>query len=543
MINKIISEIENQKINLTQWIASFVGILFIRFILESLSSPTSSGIIPSDPYTLIHYSLFFLSVTLITCLIVGYFTDNYKNSSKIVLFGLPLIWLAPIVDIVLSRGNGYKMLYVFDTGKNLVFDFFTFFGPNPTYGVTYGMRLGIALSIMGIGYYIYLKNKNFLKTILAVVVLYSVIFFIGSAPGVFYTISHINNPTSTSVDVVRYFEKIITNSTITHNTLREGIYSVSYSRFIELGFNKLLSQILLIFSIIFAGILFWKIDKNKFLAVIKNCRIERVNFYTASLLSGMGFAYINLLGSKFIWADLFGMSCLILAWIALWMHAVHANDIVDIDIDKISNQQRPLVQKTVEAGDMRDTGNVWLSIGLLGAWCAGFYPFFMALVYIAASYIYSSYPLRLRRIPLVPSFLIATACLATVLSGFFFVSTNKQIDTFPIFLSFGILIMVTLAINFKDIKDIEGDKANGILTIPTLFGERGVKIVGIFLSLSILLIPFFLSFYILYIIMIPASIFGYKIATKKPYREKPVFVLRFVVLFSVAVAYLLIYFF
>ena len=98
--------------------------------------------------------------------------------------------------------------------------------------------------------------------------------------------------------------------------------------------------------------------------------------------------------------------------------------------------------------------------------------------------------------------------------------------------------MVTLAINVKDMKDVEGDKADGILTLPTLFGEMGAKIVGLCFALSFLLVPIFLSFYILYIVALPSAIVGYKLVTKKPYKENPIFILRFVFLFSIALFYL-----
>jgi 4-hydroxybenzoate polyprenyltransferase len=103
--------------------------------------------------------------------------------------------------------------------------------------------------------------------------------------------------------------------------------------------------------------------------------------------------------------------------------------------------------------------------------------------------------------------------------------------------------MVTLAINFKDIKDIEGDKENGIMTIPTLFPKSGIRIVAALFSLSILLVPFFLTFYLLYLIAIPSSIIGYRIITKKPYVEKHIFTLRFFFLAGIAVSYLLIFWF
>ncbi len=541
MISKILKQIEGIPVTITAWGVSFICIVFVRLFFESLSSPTSSGVIASDPYTIIHYGLFFLCVTLGSSLVVGFYTTKYKEAIKIILFGLPLLWLAPLVDIVLSHGRGYKMLYVFDTGKSLLFDLVTFLGPNLDYGATYGMRIGIGLALIGLGYYIWLRSESLLRAVAGGFSLYILVFIIGSLPGVLYTISHISNPESTAPTVVNFLETNILHSTIVYNTLREGIYSVSQTRFLELVFNKFLSQILFILSCLFGLILFYKIDYKKLWSILQNARPERLGFYTVSLFCGMGFAYINDLGNRFVWIDLFGVACLIISWAGLWMYAVHTNDIVDVDIDKISNTERPLIKKEVSKNDMWETGNVWLVVGLLGSWCAGFYPFFMSLVYLALSFIYSAPPLRLRRFPVIPSFLISVACLSTILAGFFFISVNKNVQAFPIFLAVGIIIMVTLAINFKDIKDIDGDKANGIVTLPILFGDNGIKVVGACFALSILLVPFFLSFYLLYIISIPAAIVGYRLITKRPYREKPIFLLRFIFLAGIALFYLAVY--
>jgi len=542
MIEKFIADIKSQTITINQWVLGFLGIIFVRFFFESFSSKPSDGIISSDPYTLVHYLMFFLCVTLGSLIIIGYFTKDYKNAPKILLFGLPVLWIAPILDLFISSGFGYKMTYVFDSGKQLFLNLFTFFGPVLNSGATYGMRFGIAIIIIGFGLYVWYSTRSKLRGFIGALCMYLLIFSIGSLPGILYTVSHPENGATTKTEVMEYFKENILLSTISHNTLREGVNSVSDIRFVELGFNKLITQILFILSVIFGAIFFYKVSSLKFLAIIKNARPERVNFYTASLFSGICFAYINQVNGSFVWIDIFGIISLFVSWVGLWMYAVHTNDIVDVEIDKISNKERPLVKGVLSADDMYQTGNIWLAVALLGSWSAGYYPFFMSLIYISASYIYSVPPLRLRRFPIISSFLIGIACLATILAGYFFISIYKNIEAFPIFLAFGIVVMVTLAINFKDIKDIEGDRKNGIMTIPTLFEKRGIQIVAVLFGLSILLVPFFLSFYFLYIIAIPSAIIGYRLILKKPYKEKPIFVLRFVFLFGIALFYALTYF-
>lgn len=536
-MNKLIDTILGEHITISGWMKGFMGILFVRYLIESLSSPTRNLQIPSNPETVIHYTLYWLSLTLGLILIIGLFNKNYLQSAKLALFGLPMIWVAPFVDIIISHGKGFYQSYILDTGKNLLYDYFTFYGPNLNWGFTYGVRIEIAIVLIFIAYYLRSIKVSVPKIFLCLLMFYTFGFILGSWPAIIYTILHINHSPIELKEIYRYFFDIATNSTLSHNTLYEGINSVPLSRFFELSFDKLACQILFIISFVLSIALFWKLDKNKLLIVTKNIRWERVGSYLSLLLSGAGFAYLNNLGKPFAIVDLLGITCLLISWLSLWMYAVHCNDIIDIDIDKISNKERPLARGDISVTDMRETGYIWLALSLVGSYCAGFYPFYMSLVYTFASYIYSNPPLRLRRFPFVPSFLIGICSLATILAGYFFISVNKQILSFPIQISIGIILMAALAINVKDMKDIEGDKKNGVTTVPVLFGKWGPQVTGGCFALSFLLVPYFLSVYILYAIAIPAALIGYGLVLKKPFKEEPVFILRFIFLLLVAIIY------
>lgn len=536
MIHRIIEKIENQPVTISQWMIGFTGILFVRFILESLSSPTPSGIPPIDAYTLVHYGLFFLTVFLgLTC-IVGFSTKNFTNSAKFILFILPLTWLAPIIDIILSKGKGFVMSYILDTPRGIVTDFFKFPSLQHVNGITYGMHTDYILLLAIIGFYVWSKRKNFKYTILSLILSYVLLFLIGILPSLLYVFSHLHNSSDpTPLSVIYYMKDLIINSNIFHNTLHESALSVSPYRFLQLGFDKLMSQIFFIISFIFGTLWFWKSYPEKFKAVVKNSRPERIAIYLSFILIGMSVAYFGGYGKLYSWVDILSFICLMFSWLGIWLYAVQINDIADIEIDKISNSTRPLVQKTLTLKEMEEMSYLSLALALIGSWSAGFYPFFMSLVGIAVSYIYSSPPLRLKRVPILSSFLISIVCLAATLAGFFFISIDKKIQAFPILLAVGIVIMFTLEINFRDMKDIEGDRALGINTLPVIFGKNGPKVVGLCLALGFLLLPIFLSFYALYIVAIPSTLIGYKLITRKFYEEKYITILHFAFLAGIAV--------
>lgn len=533
MIKEIIKKIEKQDMSIGGWILGFIGIVFIRFLLENLSSPSKSGAIVSDSETLIHYGLFYLVVLLGLSVIFYYFDNKNKNSIKLLLFGLMITWIPPVIDIITSGGKGLYMAYIFDSHKTLLYDFFTYFGPKN--GITVGIRTEIFIILMTLSFYIWNKYKNVTKTILTFVTSYIFLFAILALPGTIFTVLEPFSTQSTS----QFIEESISNSNISLNTLHPTLSYNTHLRFLEIGFDKFISQILFVLSFIIVFFFFWKTEREKLKVVLKNSRPERVLFYIFLLLIGIGYASMLGLVERITLFDFVGLFVLFISIFMAWMFAVHTNDNVDIDIDKISNKNRPLIENTLSETQMREISFIFLAGSLLGAFIVGYYQIFMMIVFTSAYYIYSTPPLRLKRIPLVSSMLISIACLSTMLSGFFFLSTNKTFSVFPPLVALGIILVFTLGTNVRDIKDIEGDKRAGIKTLPILFEDNGKKITGFLFGIGFLLLPIVFSFYTLYLLSIPASIVGYRLVVAKNYDERKIFKLYFVFFILTAI---LVYF-
>lgn len=522
-MKKIINFIESQEITIKEWIVGFIGIVFIRFLLESLSSPAPSGMMPTDPYTLVHYGLFFLSVALVLVFSIGFSTKDYKNASRFTLFLFPITWSAPTIDLLLNKGTRV-MSYIYVSPGEILKTFVSFPFFNSVSGITLGMHIQIIFIYLIVGSYVWHKTNSIKKVITTIFISYLFMFCLGSIPSLLYALG--GNPGDKTY-IPYYIEQTILRSNILHNTLHEGPFSVSRFRFLQLGFDKLMSQILFIISIFLSIFIFIKIDKKKFTAVIKNSRPLRILYYLLPLFVAMFFGLYLQKEILNFWVDYMSLLCLLLGWYGMWMYSIHINDIYDLKIDKISNTKRPLQTDELNEKEMFDISYIHLFIALIGSWCAGFYMFFFVLVGIAAAYIYSTPPLRLRRVPLLSSFIIASVMLAATLSGFFFVSREKTIETFPIMFSLGILIFYTLQINFKDIKDIKGDRENGVYTMATIGDKYKTPLAAILFGLSFLIIPIFFGKTYLYYISVPAAIAGFKIASDKNYNEHFVFLLQF----------------
>lgn len=510
------------------WISGFAGVVFTRLFLEQFSNQSPLGIIESDPKTFTHVFLFFLAITVSISLIVSLFTKQKGNKViTLALCGLSIIWLAPILDLLISGGGISSMAYMFETHSAILFNFFTFFGPIKTPGITQGLHIELFLSLCAIGWYVWNKRKNILFGIGAALVSYIFIFTALSLPGIIFTISHPFATEKGSPAVVSFMNETILNSTIHGNALHNTLAYKSTSRLLDIGFDTIISQLFFLISFITILSWSWYTHKDTFKKILRNARIERVLSYMSLLALGALYARA-MTPVVFIWADWMGLTVLTLSWFSAWMYAVHTNDLYDIDIDTISNPNRPLPKKELSLQTMRDIGFGWLLLSLVGAYIVGYYPFFMSIVFTSAYYVYSAPPLRLKRVPMLSSFLISLACLATILAGFFFLSPDKMLATFPTLLVIGIIVVFTLSSNFRDLKDIEGDRKAGIQTIPVIFGAYGRQVVGALLALGFLFVPIFLSFYTLYLFAIPAAIIGYKLCVRQPYKEKYLFVLYFV---------------
>lgn len=534
MFNRLVDKIlgEDTKNNtLIGWIAGFAVIVLIRSFLEIFSVTSSSPEATSSPQIAdnaqrLHYFLFFLTTALLISLTVTIFTkQRSQRVINLALYGLPLIFLAPIIDLIINAGESVRMDYLSDTHTRLLLDYLTFFGSDN--GATTGMRIEIFVILCIVSWYVWMKRKNIVATVGVAVISYSIIFLMGSMPGVLYTVSHVPQIGVAETHAISFIETSISESNIPANMAYGALRSGFSFQIFSMRTGVLLSQLFFILSFIVGLVWFWYTSREITKIVLRNSRPERVLFYVSLIVLGALYAQTKFAVSV-TWVDWLGLTALILSWLSACMYAIHTNDIADIDIDIISNPGRPLPGKIISTETMRDIGIMWLILSLVGSYIVGYWIFLMNIIFTSSYYLYSAPPLRLKQIPIFSSFLISIACLATVLAGFFFVSPNKMLPAFSVLYALGVVTIFTLGVNIRDIKDIAGDRALGIQTLPVVFCTYGKQIVGGLLALSFLLVPMFLSFYPLYFIAVPAAILGYLACIKNPYKEHYIFILFFI---------------
>ncbi|MFA5840917.1 MAG: UbiA family prenyltransferase [Candidatus Paceibacterota bacterium] len=503
-------------ITFESWILSFAGIVLVRIFFEQFSSFLLGRFPIIEMPTIIHYSVFYLASIVTLMIVLMYFAKTtLKEVSVIALFGLLALWIAPLVDLATGGVGGHIMSYLFASGKELFFQYITYFSSGDiNSGVTLGIKIeGMFLAIFGY-MYVYTITKNIIKSIGAVIAFYSFMFLLGSLPSLIALFLPQENGVLNSI-----VSSIISSQVIINNV--HPSFSATNLGLIDLAFNKIMLGSNIIIAMFATFSLFFIHTQKKLIAIIKNSRPERIFFFFLLGIFGM---YLASTTWSTNWIDIQSYLLTIVAFICAGMFSICQNDIQDEKIDSVSNTTRPLITKDLSKNDMEIASKIFLGFAFLSAYAVGYYTLFFVSFFIFIYYIYSNPPLRLKRFVILNSFLISLACLVVIMAGFFLITPNKTITNFPFSLVLIVIILFSTISNFKDIKDIEGDRADGIKTLPVILGlEKSKKLIAGTNSLLFLIIPWYLHSSFLIVPSIITSLLLWYFITDVNYKEWKVF--------------------
>lgn len=153
------------------------------------------------------------------------------------------------------------------------------------------------------------------------------------------------------------------------------------------------------------------------------------------------------------------------------------NDLRDIEIDKIAHPARALPSEKLSAAFAFRLG---IGLGLIGLILPLFVNFVSELVVVAAVALLLAYNYRLKRLPLAGNLIIALLTGGTLVLGGVATSVEPTFDLpgplIPALYAFLLHLMREI---IKDILDMEGDRKNGLRTLPIVWGVR-VSLVAVF---------------------------------------------------------------
>jgi homogentisate phytyltransferase / homogentisate geranylgeranyltransferase len=226
----------------------------------------------------------------------------------------------------------------------------------------------------------------------------------------------------------------------------------------------------------------------------------------------------------------------VICGLILWQIAVSINQITDISEDSISKRDNPVVSAAISRNDMMYVALGYCGLALLFAALIGYIAILLTAASLCLSILYSAPPIRLKRYPFVASSTIAVFALIVFSLGFYSGTPTVQ---FPTSVALVILVCYNLAINTKDLKDYEGDKNSGVLTLPVLLGQRRGRItIGALDFIAYVAVPFILQVPLL---IVPALVFGgltFYLIRREKTPEKLFFLLLLMFLATVMVALL-----
>ena len=480
MLQKILSKIENYPLTLTGWLTGFTAIIALRMLGENLlggfEDRASAFFIGS---TLAAWLFFAFSFLIILIFLSFWLEEGPKKVANVLLWGFFLTIFPPIIDKVWCGRNFCWSFYAFDSLKGLGVRFLTFFGDNPTLGITYGVRVEVALAVVFLIIYAYIKQKKVIKSLLTGILSYIILFILGSFPSWLTFLYFLPQKSPFSVENFDIAGLFLTPATLF------SAKETDFMNALNVKMNLVYAFLLVPLAILF----FWIFYREKFWPVVRNIRWIQIMIHAGLILTGTGlgaFYFPDNLNINIF--SVFALANLILAAVFAWLASVFLNDREDMAIDKITNAKRPLATGALTDENYRQLFWIGLIFSLILSLTVGVKFFLIILLYQIIGWIYSAWPFRLKRFPVIASFLSALALALLFSGGFILFADGQNIARLPREVFWLLIIAFTISLPIKDFKDIEGDRANGVWTIPVLLGEAWARFaigLGIFIAYSL----------------------------------------------------------
>jgi len=263
-----------------------------------------------------------------------------------------------------------------------------------------------------------------------------------------------------------------------------------------------------------------------FRELLLDLRLERIFHYFVLFIVGFVLqanTFPLILNTKAeVWIEMCSYF-IVLVYAAVF--AIASNNQEDLVIDQITNTNRPLVKNSVDPKMYDRTSKISLLMSLVFSLLIGVEFLFTIVGISLIYYIYSCKPFKLKRFVFLAKILIGFNSLISAVCGFYV--AGGEVKEFPVFWLLFILIPVSLMANFVDLKDTVGDKAAGIKTLPVRIGEQNAKLlISLFTISTYLWVYFYFNSVWIMLLLIGVCSLHVFLLFRKPYQEKPLFLLH-----------------
>jgi 4-hydroxybenzoate polyprenyltransferase len=477
-------DIMGEKIEPIFWFVNFFGIIVLRLYLDKFIAKSSTPLfdLVMDVHNLLFFFLAFSLVWLVASKILR---KTPFDLAYLMLWASLAIIFPPIFDLIKTGKEVFWSFYLISSPSDLLWQYGTIFGHLPPGIIYFGTKITFILGILAIASVVFLKTKKISKTILAAIGTYSALFLMAAFPSLFYYIARLfsekNGSALYSFEIIQFFAQ----ARFFAIELADPIYALAYN----------LNLIYFPLSIAVLSYFFWKSKPKMFWAVVYNLRYPQVIFHSGLLFLGLGIGFV--VYPENFSLNLFSVLAVLVILISVflaWEASVIVNDIFDYRVDLLSNPERPLQKEIFTFNQYAQLGALLFFLSIIGGLLVQYKFGILLFVYQILAWFYSAEPFRLKRFTPLASLLSALTLLTVFFSGFIFFSPGQTIERLSWRIIFLLLIAYTISLPIKDFKDIEGDKKDGVRTIPVIFGEeKGRLIIAVGFFVSFMLSVFFLN--------------------------------------------------
>lgn len=489
----VIEGLERSPLHPAYWALAFLALVTLRNLLEGALGPSGSvGFVyfasPSALMVLDHFLFFYVSVFLAISIVLAALTrERVGRVMKVMTPAWVLVLIPPFLDHVLTGGHGAKITYLTDLSSV----FLRFFDPKATFErVSQGQRVEILAACLLALAYVRVKTRSWLRAAVAFAAVYVVLAAHGILP--------------------MAYARLTGGSLAASDAAPQVIYRAAFkSGGIVPDESRKLALLFLLSSSLLGWAAYAIHAPAKARAILRNMRPLRSVHYVGLAVFGIacGWALVAPAGVAFSGGgDVLGVLGICLATFLAFQGSVALNDLFDEEGDRLVGAPRPLVTGALDRGDVAGFAAAASLAALLFALNVKYSTFLLIVLALAVSFIYSAPPLRLKRFPVLATLLLGCVSLFACLGGFTSFAEERATAVFPLRLGWTIVLAFGLGFSAKDLKDVEGDRATGVFTLPTLLGPRGGRIaVAALVALGYLVAPILLPFRAL---IVPALVLG-----------------------------------
>lgn len=539
-IGRKLDAFENAPLSLASFAAAFAALIIARLLVENALAgfpPQSASFLF---FELSHTLLFFLSVYVLFWPLLGWLACvPPRKAALILLFGFLIILTPPVIDRLAFGSEAFWSFYAFDGLSGLIARYFTLFGDNPRIGITYGVRVEVVFVTLAVAAYTWIKTGRGLRALGAGLLSYTLLFVLGTFPS-WVTLLHTGWERGFlavgRADVAALF-------------LTPEVILGRESGALRSVLNHKMSLVYAPLLVAALGTLLYARNRSHFRSLFAGSRPPQLLYHGGLLLSGMSLAIVLFdLSLPHGFFDILAVIVGIVAAGLAWLGSTVVNDLTDTETDKLTNPTRALITKTVSRQEFAVYGLLSFAGSLFLGALVNFSFFFLLLAYQALAYLYSAHPFRLKRYPGIATLLAAGASLLILFGGYLILAPTHDLSRFPLSLALFLLFGYAAVLPVKDFKDIAGDRAEGVFTLPVILGEQKARLfLGALVFLVFAASPMILRFPAL---ILPALLFGsgafWTIQKARSedslllsYRRLPLFILALVFGYGVTLAILL----